>query len=88
MNIFWVLALGITSVGGLFLGFFFVASIFPKGTKIAPRIGHIIFKAWIPILACSGIFVLLLVQDIGNVRHNQKIYQNANHSNLEKNLKR
>lgn len=86
MNIFWVIALGITSVGGLFLTFFFIASIFPRGTKIAPKIGQIIFKAWIPILACSGIFILLLVQNIGSIRHNQKLYQNAKNGDGDDNL--
>ena len=86
MNIFWVLALAITSIGGLFLAFFFIASIIPKGTKIAPKIGLIIFKVWIPILACSGIFILLLVQDIGAVRHNQRLYQNAKGGEGDDNL--
>lgn len=86
MNIFWVIALGITSIGGLFLIFFFIASIFPRGTRMAPKIGQIIFKAWIPILACTGIFILLLVQDMGNVRRNKKIYQNSKNGEGDENL--
>lgn len=59
MNIFWAIALGITSVGIVLL----ILLMLPLGIKYAQFLGRCLFKLWIPILSCSAVFGLLIAQE-------------------------
>ena len=87
MNIFWLLSLIITTTASIFLFLFFISFFLPKGTKLSNFIAKIIFRLWIPILSLSGIFILLIVQEIGAINHvSQQYYQAKNGSASSDNL--
>jgi len=59
MSFFWLLSLATTSLGSACLVFFAL----PFGTKILKSFAGFLHKAWIPILALTGVYCLLIVQE-------------------------
>lgn len=83
MQIFWILALAITAIGGSFLFLFFAFSLFSCGTRFAPKLAEFLFDIWVPILCCSGIFILLIIQIITSLTHDNHLYYDAKKNNDE-----
>lgn len=73
MNPFWVLSLILTTIGVFFLLLFLV----PFRTSTIQKIGSLVFKAWIPILSCCGVYVLLFSQEWNRVGHEQQKHHDA-----------
>lgn len=73
MNPFWVLSLILTTVGVFFLLLFLI----PFRTSTIQKIGSLVFKAWVPILSCCGVYILLFFQEKNRAASEQLKHQNA-----------
>ena len=71
MNIFWILALSVTSVG-IFLLILFLL---PLGTKFLQMVGRLVHKFWVANVMFSGVFVLLLVQELSATNQAAQMYK-------------
>ena len=71
MNIFWILALSVTSVGIFLLVLFLL----PLGTKFIQMVGRLVHKFWVANIMFSGVFVLLLVQELSATNQAAQMYK-------------
>ena len=76
MNIFWILSLGISSLSGIFIILFLI----PCGNKITNILSSFISRFTLYISCFLGLYVLLLFQEVTNIRgsYNKKHLDTVN----------